>query len=85
MKILKRFLQIILVFLVFLLLIVPVQAASTTTGNATYNEEQKLDKMDVGYGVSYHRSIGKTSATIRSGTYNQTVHYLNTVCNDTIR
>ena len=85
MKILKRFLQIILVFLVFLLLIVPVHAASTTTGNATYNEEQKLDKMDVGYGVSYHRSIGKTSATIRSGTYNQTVHYLNTVCNDTIR
>ncbi|MDD4057203.1 MAG: phosphodiester glycosidase family protein, partial [Bacilli bacterium] len=85
MKILKRFLQIILVFLVFLLLVVPVQAASTTTGNATYNEEQKLDKMDVGYGVSYHRSVGKTSATIRSGTYNQTVHYLNTVCNDTIR
>ena len=85
MKLLKKFLQIIIVLAVFLLLAVPVQAASTTTGNATYNEEQKLDKMNVGYGVSYYRSVGKTTATIRSGTYNQTVHYLNTVCNDTIR
>ncbi len=85
MKTIKKVLQIVIVLAIFTLLVVPVQAASTTTGNATYNEEQKLDKMDVGYGISYYRSVGKTSTTVRSGTYNQTVHYLNTVCNDTIR
>jgi len=85
MKIVKRVLQIIIVLVISILMVVPVQAGSTTTGNATYNETQKLDKMDVGYGVSYYRSVGKTSTTIRSGTYNQTVHYLNTVSNETIR
>lgn len=86
MRAFKKFLQITILSMIFLLLVVPVSAASTTTGNATYEENQKLDKMDIGYGVSYLRSIGKSSATIRSGTkYNQTVYYLNTVCNDTIR
>ncbi|MDD3171119.1 MAG: phosphodiester glycosidase family protein, partial [Bacilli bacterium] len=83
--IIKKSLLFLIIASILFLISVPVRASSTTTGNATYVEEEKLDKEDIGYGVSYYKSVGETSATIRSGTYNQTVYYLNTVCNKTIK
>lgn len=85
MKTLKRLLSVLFIFIFSLLFIQPFSVEATTAGRATYIESQMLDRTNLGYGVSYYKSIGRTSSTVRSGEFNQTVYYLNSPSTDGIR
>ncbi len=85
MKNWKRLCSISFIILFLFILIAPLNVQALTAGKATYNESQMLDRTNLGYGVSYYKSIGRTSSTVRSGEFNQTVYYLNTPATDGVR
>lgn len=85
MKTWKRIFSILFIFLFLLLLLQPFGVKAITAGRATYNESQMVDRTNLGYGVSYYKSIGRTSSTARSGEFNQTVYYLNSPSTDGVR
>ena len=85
MKNFKRLFSVLIIVVLFVFFVTPFNVRAITSGYGTYNESQMLDRTNLGYGISYYKSIGRTSSTVRSGENNQTVYYLNTPSTDAVR
>lgn len=74
-----------IIFILLFLLVAPSEARAVTIGPGTYIEDEALDRTNLGYGISYYKSIGRTSSTVRSSENNQTAYYLNAPSTDAVR